>query len=76
MILLDEVPKPTEIEHEAKPCPHCHSGGDLVVLVRRVEKYSARNRFFVKCKGCSARGPVAGCPKKAVELWNNAMRGA
>lgn len=73
-VYANPEPEKIELDLEAVSCPFCGCGGDLVVLVRHVRQHSARNRDFVKCRACLARGPEAAWSKKAIELWNQSAR--
>lgn len=52
---------------EIKPCPFC--GSAKVSLGRGLEKL-----YQVECINCGANGPCVASAKKAVWLWNFALR--
>ncbi len=73
MIQHDHTPRREEVGLEALRCPFCWRAGEMVILVTRPGS-PGKTENFVECRACSARGPVAGWPERAVELWNQSAR--
>jgi hypothetical protein len=60
VILLDATPKARELNDQvAARCP-----------LAEVGEYPPSPQYYVMCRACWARGPVAGWPERAVEGWN------
>jgi hypothetical protein len=71
VILLDATPKARELNDQvAARCPFCHAGHEAVVIMAEVGEYPPSPQYYVMCRACWARGPVAGWPERAVEGWN------
>ncbi|RNT28695.1 hypothetical protein B9475_005415 [Proteus mirabilis] len=47
---------------ELKPCHHCK--------FEKLEVIQVFSNYFVQCKHCGARGPIAENMDMAVEYWN------